>query len=146
VLLLFPAGLLIVMVLAAITVDLSIAFMGQRRLADAVTAAANDAATEGIANGAFYQENRIALDEAEVSRLVTGEIRRSLETGGYEDLQVETAVIPPRYAACLPTLQVRASATIGYVFAGALPGASPRASVASTSTAGPRQAAGGECD
>ena len=43
-LLLFPAGVLIVMVLAAMAVDTSIAFMGQRELANATAAAANDAA------------------------------------------------------------------------------------------------------
>ena len=47
-LLLFPAALLIVVALAAVTVDSAIAFMAQRELANATAAAANDAATEGL--------------------------------------------------------------------------------------------------
>ena len=47
VLLLFPAAVLIVIVLSAITVDSSIAFLAQRELANATAAAANDAASRG---------------------------------------------------------------------------------------------------
>ena len=67
-LLLFPAAVLIVMVLAAMAVDTSIAFMGQRELANATAAAANDAASQAVDNAAFYQQDRIELDPSPSSR------------------------------------------------------------------------------
>ena len=56
VLLLFPAAVLIVLVLSAITVDSSIAFLAQRELANATAAAANDAASRAVDGQAFYRE------------------------------------------------------------------------------------------
>ena len=47
--------MLIVLVLAAITVDSSIAFLAQRELANATAAQANDAAGEVVDGHAFYQ-------------------------------------------------------------------------------------------
>ena len=60
VLLLVPAGLLVLLVLAAIAVDGAVVFLAQRELAGAAAAAANDAAT-GVDEGAFYA-GEVALD------------------------------------------------------------------------------------
>ncbi len=45
---LFPVGVLVVMVLAAVAVDLSLVQVGQRRALDLATAGANDAVTAGL--------------------------------------------------------------------------------------------------
>jgi Flp pilus assembly protein TadG len=54
-LVLVPAAVLVLVILGAIAVDLSIVFLGQRELANAAVAAANDAATAAISKEAFYR-------------------------------------------------------------------------------------------
>src|SRR5438552_16034305 len=48
VLILVPAGVLVLMILGAICVDFSIAYLAQRQLQDAASAAVNDAAGAGL--------------------------------------------------------------------------------------------------
>src|SRR4051794_17813956 len=50
-LMLAPAGFLVLLLLASVSVDSAIAFLGRRQLENAVTAAANDAATVAIPDG-----------------------------------------------------------------------------------------------
>ena len=60
VLLLVPAGLVVVFILAAIAVDAAVVFLAQRELVNAAAAAANDAAT-AVDEGTFYG-GAVALD------------------------------------------------------------------------------------
>ena len=78
-LLLFPAAVLVMMVLGAIAVDFSIAFLGERELAGATAAAANDTAARALSNRAFYREGVVVLDGAAASELATDEVRAALD-------------------------------------------------------------------
>ncbi|MDQ3980430.1 MAG: hypothetical protein M3314_12895 [Actinomycetota bacterium] len=137
VLLLFPAGVLVVMVLAAIAVDASIAFLGERELAAAVAGAANDAATEAISDEAFYGAGQVELDDAEVARVAEERVRTSLDAGRHQGLDVRASVV--RTSGGCPSLEVEASATVRYLFARALPGGPDEARVASTASSSPLQ-------
>ena len=143
VLLLFPAGLLAVIVLAAIAVDASIAFLGERELAAAVAAAANDAATEAISDEAFYRAGRVELDAGEVERVAEERVRASLDSGRHRGLEVRASVIPAA-GGCAWSLRVEAAATVRYIFSPAVPGGPDEARVDSAATSSPVQE-GGAC-
>lgn len=129
-LLLFPAAVLVMMVLGAIVVDFSIAFLGERELAGATAAAANDAAARALSNRAFYRDGEVVLDGAAASELATDQVRAALDRDRYHDLRVTVAVAPGG-----DRVIVTASAEVDYLFARALPGAAERVRVAATSTA-----------
>ena len=67
---LVPAGLLILLLFAAIAVDSAGAFLAQRQLTDALAAAANDAATAGLDNGAYYSAGSVRLDPMAAATVV----------------------------------------------------------------------------
>ena len=138
VLLLFPAGVLVVMVLAAMAVDASIAFLGERELAAAVAAAANDAATEGLSDEAFYEGGRVELDDAEVERVAEQRVRTSVDSDRHAGLEVRATVVRAS-GSCEWSLRVEASATVRYLFARALPGGPDEARVDSVATSSPMQ-------
>jgi Flp pilus assembly protein TadG len=117
-------------VLGAIAIDFSIAFLGERELAGATAAAANDTAARALSDPAFYNEGVITLDEAAAHAVAIAAIRRSLDANRYHDVRVSVTV-----AASGRTVVVSASAEVDYVFAGAVPGAPQRARVEATSTA-----------
>ena len=136
VLLLFPAGVLIVVVLAAMAVDASIAFLGDRELAAAVAAAANDAATEALSDEAFYGDGRLELDDWEVEQVAEERVRTSLDTGRHRQLTVR-ATVERSSGGCAWSLRVEASARVSYLFASALPGGPDEARVDSTAQSAP---------
>ena len=70
VLALVPAGLLVLVLLAAIAVDSSVAYLGRRELAAAADAAANDAVTYGLDEARFRETGKFALDSARVEEAV----------------------------------------------------------------------------
>jgi len=140
-LLLFPAAVLIVIVLSAITVDASIAFLAQRELANATAAAANDAATEALDGRAFYRGDRIELDPSAVEAVAIDRVRGAIDETRHRDLEVRATARPPARAGCPWTVRVSASSRVSYVFAKVIPGGPHQASVRATSVAGPEQAA-----
>jgi Flp pilus assembly protein TadG len=144
VLLLFPAGVLIVLVLSAITVDTSIAFLAQRELANATAAAANDAASRAIDSDAFYEGDRLELDPDAVAAVAEERVRLALDGTRHRGLQVRAVATPPMGPGCPWTVQVSASSRVAYVFAKALPGGPDEAAVRATSVAGPEQSAVGD--
>ena len=129
-LLLFPAAVFVMMVLGAITVDFSIAFLGERELAGATAAAANDAAALALNNRDFYQEGEVVLDGAAATQLATDAVRSALDRERYHDVRVDVSVTAGRRG-----VVVTASAEMDYLFSPALPGAPERARVAATSSA-----------
>jgi Flp pilus assembly protein TadG len=141
VLLLFPAAVLIVLVLPAITVDSSIAFLAQRELANATAAAANDAAGEAVDGEAFYGRDRVELDPAAVEAVAVERVRLAIDESRHRDLEVRAVASPPMRAGCPWTVQVSASSRVSYVFAKALPGGPDEAAVRATSIAGPEEGA-----
>ena len=60
-LLLIPAAVLVLVMLASIAVDSAVVFLGQRELADAAAAAARDAAT-AVSASRFYAGGVVAVD------------------------------------------------------------------------------------
>jgi Flp pilus assembly protein TadG len=145
VLLLFPAAVLVVVVLAAVAVDSTIAFLGERELANATAAAANDAAAQAVSDPAFYQGGRIELDPATVERVAVTRVRASLDDGRHHDVEVVARAAPPSAAGCGWTVHVSARARVSYVFAGAVPGGPDSATVDATTVAGPQQEGSGSC-
>jgi Flp pilus assembly protein TadG len=129
-LLLFPAGVLVMLVLGAITVDFSIAFLGERELAGATAAAANDTAARALSDRAFYREGVVSLDEALARDIAVAAVRDALDSHRYHDLRVSVTV-----PAGSRIVIVSASAEIDLLFARALPAGPPRARVAATARA-----------
>jgi Flp pilus assembly protein TadG len=136
---LFPATVVVLLVLAALAVDLSIAFLAQRELANASAAAANDAATLALSQEGYYGDGDVRPDRRRVEEVAEARVRGSLDPDRFAGLTVEAEAVPPRAAGCTWTVRVRAAATVPYVFAPALPGGPDRAAVQAHASASPRQ-------
>ena len=132
--------MLIVLVLAAMAVDTSIAFMGQRELANATAAAANDAASQAVDNTAFYTQDRIQLDPVAVESLAVAKVRAAVDQTRHAGLSVQAVAVPPATADCPWTVKVTASSRVSYVFAKAIPGGPHEADIHASAIAGPAQA------
>jgi Flp pilus assembly protein TadG len=141
-LLLFPAAFMIMLTLAAITVDGAIAFMAQRQLANATEAAANDAASEALSDAAFYRDDRIELSSSAVESLAVDRVFSLVDPARHHGLAVTAQASPPASAGCSWTVRVSASSQVDQLFAKAMPGSSGRVAVKAESTASPRQATG----
>ena len=70
VLMLVPAGFLVLMLLAAIAVDSAVAYQARNQLHDALAAAANDAVAGAIDSRSFYSRGSVVLDTATVASVV----------------------------------------------------------------------------
>jgi Flp pilus assembly protein TadG len=142
-LLLFPAALLIMVALAAMTVDSAIAFLAQRELVNATSAAANDAATEALSDRSFYEGNRIELSSSAVEAVAVERVRQLVDQARHHGLSVSAEAVPPAGAGCAWTVRVQASSRVDELFGKAMPGSSGEAAVHAQSTASPRQAGSG---
>ena len=140
-LLLFPAALLIMVALAAMTVDSAIAFMAQRELMNATAAAANDAATEALSDRSFYEDNRIELSAAAVEAIAVDRVFALVDSARHHGLTVTAEAVPPGGSDCAWTVRVAASSTVDELFGKAMPGSSGTVGVSARSSASPRQAA-----
>jgi Flp pilus assembly protein TadG len=140
-LLLFPAALLIMVALAAITVDTAIAFQAQRELANATAAAANDAATQALSDRAFYLDDRIELSSDAVQRVAIERASLLLDENRHHDLVVD-AMATPGAPGCAWTVEVTASSRVDELFGRAMPGSDGQVAVRAVSTASPRQGDG----
>lgn len=119
VLMLMPAAVLILLILGAIAVDAAVVHLGQRQLANAVAAAANDAAGAALSDAAFYGDGRLTVDPAR-ARSVAG-------------ISFAAAFPPSRSGAVTPAgppsvsvsgdqVCVAAEARVRHIFARAIPG------------------------
>ena len=108
-LILMPAGVLVVLVLAAITMDLSLVHLGRRETIAAAEAAANDAATFGLDERAYRTGAGYRLDPARARRAMEQSIRGRRLT---DDL-----ASPPEMMILGTTVQVRLTIRVDYVFA-----------------------------
>jgi hypothetical protein len=130
---LMPAGVLVVLVLGALAIDSAIMFLGERELADASAAAANDAATAAIDPQIFYECGRLALDDArarEVAATVVSTRSSDAVTLTGIDIDVHNATTPPE-------VTVTASGTVRLIFSPALPGTGAVRAVQARSVAVP---------
>jgi hypothetical protein len=61
-----PAAVLVFVVLGALAVDASLAFLAEREVANVAAAVANDAATQGIDTERFYATGDVVIDPERV--------------------------------------------------------------------------------
>ncbi len=129
VLMLMPAAVLVLVVLGALAVDFSIAFLAQRAPALAAAAAANDAATKALVLEEFYGQGELRLDPAAAARIAAD----ALDRHGVQDLDgvVVTVDVEPD----APVVRVAVEATVPYLFARAVPGAPRDVTVRAAATA-----------
>jgi hypothetical protein len=113
VMMLVPAGLLILLLFAAIAVDSAGAFLAQRQLTDALAAAANDAATAGLDNRAFYSAGAVRLDPAASATVVC----TSLAAQGDADLHQVTV----DFGVSGATIELRGTAEVDAAFGRLIP-------------------------
>jgi Flp pilus assembly protein TadG len=131
VLLLLPAGMLIVVLLGSIAVDFSIAYMGERELAAAAAAAANDAATVALDPASLRHDGRggAALDRARAVVSAALDARRL-------DVEVTSVDID---VVGVDRVRVTVTGEVDLLFADAIPGGPDRMTVQATATGIPAE-------
>lgn len=130
-LLLFPAGILILLVLASLSFDLSLAFQRKRQLVELADAAANDAVTAGLDEARLRVDGSYCLDPGRVARSVG----RSLEASELQPRVVQVRLITAPGAACPTGVAVTLAARTEYAFARAVPGMPAGAALEATGAA-----------
>jgi Flp pilus assembly protein TadG len=121
VLMMVPAGFLVLLILAAITFDYSHLFLAQRELSSVAEAAANDAVTYGVDQGRLRAGEGAHLDPNRVDVAV----QQALAAHG-RDL----TIIDARAVTVSDTrVEVTLIATIEYVFVKAMPGSPKTATI-----------------
>jgi len=124
-LVLVPAGFVLLLVLAGIAVDAAVSFLGEREVADAAAAAANDAVVLGLDEPGFYSSGYRKLVPARVATAVQ-RVEAARAAGAVEDLVLVPRIDPA--ADGVPTVTVTASATVDLVITPAVvPGLGSRA-------------------
>lgn len=127
-LLLFPAALLIVVVLAAVTVDLARLHLARRDLDDLAAAIGNDVTTLGIDETELRRTGAYRLDPALVGALVTS-AARTRRSDLLEGVRTDTELVDDR------TVRLRLRANVALPFTRALPGGRSRVTVDADATA-----------
>jgi hypothetical protein len=122
-LLFFPAGLLVVVALAAIAVDLARLHLVDRAVEDAAAAAANDAVTVGLDEAAFRTGAGYQLDPRRAAQAASATVAGH-RIEGVRDITVATRLVDDRAV----EVQVEGSVPLG--FARVLPLAPAAATVA----------------
>lgn len=132
VLMLMPALFLIMLVLAAIAVDLTAVRVRQRTFLAAITDAANDAVTVGLDEDAFRAGAGYRLDPSRVRNVVFA----TLAARGVADhlTAAPEVIIDPA-----GTVTIRAVGRVDHIFSGALPGTPRTTSVHAEVTATAQQ-------
>lgn len=115
---LVPAGVLVLVILGAIAVDSAIAFLAQRELAGAATAAANDAAAAAVSRGEFYRPGApvAPVVDAALARRVVDQALAAQAVRGVENVTAEVRTLGSFVCVTL-------TGHVPYLFAGAIPGA-----------------------
>jgi hypothetical protein len=118
VLILVPAGFLILVTLATLAVDSAATYLAQQQLHDALAAAANDAVTAGLSNQSFYSRGTVTIDPAAAARIVCVTVAAQSDSNLHElklwMAESDTAVL------------LEGTATVHAVFGGAIPGLGTR--------------------
>jgi hypothetical protein len=128
-LMLMPAAVLVVLVLAAISMDLSLVHLSRRELVAAAEAAANDAVTYGLDETAYRAGSGFVLDPARVERSV----HQTLAARGLTD----DLAASPDVTLVGDEVRVQLVLRVDYVFAKALPGVAHSTTVSATGSAVP---------
>jgi hypothetical protein len=112
---LWPAAVLIVLLLSSIAFDFSVVLLGRRELLWAADSAANDAATYGIDQAVFRQRNVIVFDPGRLDAAAA----RSIDA---RDLRFELVGAPRTQVVGTGEVEVTITARVPYLFADAFPG------------------------
>jgi Flp pilus assembly protein TadG len=126
-LMLMPAGLLIVLVLASIAVDMSLAHLRKRQAFELAAAAANDAATAAVDQGRLRTTHDYVL-HPERARAVVADVVAASE------LAPELAR-PPVVTVTAAGVRVEITLEAAYIFADVIPGAPDGTEVTASATA-----------
>ena len=135
-LMLMPAAVLVVIVLAAIAVDAAVQFLGERELAAATAAAANDAAVAALDPRAFYACEGLVVDARQAQNLA----RESFANRSSDAVTVTSMDVDVVAAAAGPAVRVAATGTVPLIFSPAVPSGRSAATVDAVSVARPRTA------
>jgi hypothetical protein len=126
-LMLMPAGLLIVLVLASIAVDMSLVHLRKRQAFELAAAAANDAATAGVDQGRLRTTHDYLLDP-ERTRAVVDEVVA-------ESQLAPQLARPPVVTVTAAAVRVELALEADYIFADIVPGAPDGTEVTASATA-----------
>lgn len=126
-LMLMPAGLLIVLVLASIAVDMSLVHLRKRQAFELAAAAANDAATAGVDQGRLRTTHDYLLDP-ERTRAVVDEVVA-------ESQLAPQLAGPPVVTVTAAAVRVELALEADYIFADIVPGAPDGTEVTASATA-----------
>jgi hypothetical protein len=127
---LMPAAVLVLVVLGAICVDSAVLFLGEREVANASDAAAESVAAR-LVDEDWYRatgEVRLVCDRERVLAVATASFDARAPSW-LDDAHLD--VVDCAGA----TVTIRATATVGFVFAKALPGARDRGTASATGSA-----------
>jgi hypothetical protein len=114
VLMLVPAGFLVLVILAALAVDSAATYLGQQQLHDSLVAATNDAVTAGLSSPSFYSNGAVVLDPNAVGRAVCLSVAAQSDTDLHA-VQLSMAVNGP-------AVRLEGRATVDAVFGRVIPG------------------------
>jgi hypothetical protein len=126
-LMLMPAGLLIVLVLASIAVDMSLVHLRKRQAFELAAAAANDAATAGVDQGRLRTTHDYVLDPESARGVVEDVVAAS-------ELAPQLAR-PPVVTVTATGVRVELALEADYIFADVIPGAPDGTEVTASATA-----------
>jgi hypothetical protein len=127
ILMLMPAGLLIVLVLASIAVDMSLVHLRKRQAFELAAAAANDAATAGVDLGRLRTTHDYVLDPERARAVVEDAVAAS-------ELAPQLAR-PPVVILTATGVRVELALEADYIFADVVPGAPDGTEVTASATA-----------
>jgi Flp pilus assembly protein TadG len=127
VLMLMPAGVLVVLLLGAIAFDLSVVFLRQRQASSLAVDVANDLATAALDEQAFRADGTYELDPDRADDLgldlvLASDLRNQI-------VEVDVNVVGP------DAVEVRVVLHVDYVFAKAIPGTADGTTVEASATA-----------
>lgn len=130
VLMLVPAAVLVLVVLAAIAIDSAIVVLAQRDLLNRTAAAANDVAGFAVSEDGFYRsaDGLVELDQERARAFVDLVFSAERRPPSYESWDGRAVTDGRRVV-------VEATARVRYLFAPAVPGATRTATVTARSTA-----------
>jgi Flp pilus assembly protein TadG len=131
VLILVPAAVLVLIVLAAITIDAAVVFLGEREVADAAASAANDAVAAGLDEASFYENGQLCLSPARVAQVAEASVSARTDNAQVRHVSAQREISETGR----PQVTVEVEASVDLILAPAVPGASHTRTVSATSTA-----------
>lgn len=127
VLMLMPAGVLVVLLLGAISFDLSLVFLRQRQASSVAVDVANDLASAAFDEDRYRSTGEFTLDPARADDLGATFVAASDLAGDVVAVDVEVLAAD--------VVRVTLTVRVDYVFAKAIPGAAEGTTVTANATA-----------